>query len=418
MHLNTPSGATAPVVDATRGHFLPLIIPHWGCITSEACLGNSTAREFYYALGGRGRTGATLAYSLTDPSGTIVATASTGAATITDNGDGWYTTLVAGSALGNPGAYLESWTGTYTDVVAYTINESHQFLALVQPDPQKTRRDLRWDAALELDDLLTGTMSSDSGTTLVDNTLQNVYNDDYWKGGELYIYAAATGRYQSRRITGSTGSSGTFTVPTWTNTPATGVLYEAHRPGKPTTAEYNRALNRAIEDAIQQGAKLTATFTLTAFNDTVGSVWRAYQPYEYPLPVGLILVGDAWVQDTNDSLLRWRLLHWDAQDTYWQPDLALVAGRRLVRYPQAYNGYQLRLEGQFVPTLLDRDDWFCDVDPSWIVTRALMYLDAKAIRAQALDRDAAAQRTGVWAQATQNSYPVYTPPLNNAKMVV
>lgn len=385
---------------------------------SEALLGTTAQRELYYELAGRARTGAVLAYVLYDPTGASVATATTGAGSVVDNQDGWYSVAVSGSAFLLPGAYRELWTGTYTDVTAYNIREERQFLVVAQPDPKKTRRELRWDCAAALDDDQRGAMSSATSTTLVDNTLANVYNHDYFNGGELYIFAAGTGRYQSRRITDYEGDNGRFIVPTWTATPATGVLYEAHKPGKPTVEQYNRAINRAIEDAIEQGARLTATFQLTAFNDTVSDTWRAYQPYEYPLPAGLVYVGDAWVQDTNDSLLRWSPLAWQDRDSYWAADLELVSGRRLVRYVNAMAGQQLRLEGQFLPTYLDRDDWYTDVPAGWLTNRALMYLDARGIQSPALDRSAAAQRTGVWANATQSPSAVYVPPLVNGMRVI
>ena len=69
-------------------------------------------------------------------------------------------------------------------------------------------------------------------------------------------------------------------------------------------------------------------------------------------------------------------------------------------------------------TLFERDDWYCDVSPSWVVNRACFYLDARRIESPALDRGASAQRTGVWANTTQNVSPVYTPPLPNSVRVM
>ena len=194
-----------------------------------------------------------------------------------------------------------------------------------------------------------------------------------------------------------------------------GSYYEVHK--RFSVARYNRAIAQALGDAIDQGAKLTVLVELPPFTDTAGDPWAAVAPYEYPLPAGLVIVGDAWAQDTADALLRWRPLHWEPPDGLRRADLYLVPGRRLVRVPGARAGVKLRLAGQLLPGALGRDDAYCDVSPGWLRSRALYYLDASRIQSPALDRDAAAQRTGVWAAASQSALAVYVAPLPNGRRV-
>jgi len=76
--------------------------------------------------------------------------------------------------------------------------------------PPKGWRWMKRIHSLALAITYTGTASSGSATTLVDDSLEDTYDDDFFNGYSIYI-KAGTGVGESATITDYTGSSGTFT---------------------------------------------------------------------------------------------------------------------------------------------------------------------------------------------------------------
>lgn len=114
-----------------------------------------------------------------------------------------------------------------------------------------TRQALRERISRRLDDLVSGTASGGTTTTMTDTGDIDRYptTPQYFLGAEVTI-VAGTGATQSRHVTthSKTGGTVTLTVPTWT-APSTDSDYEIHKIGGRgfTYDQYNDAINSAVD---------------------------------------------------------------------------------------------------------------------------------------------------------------------------
>lgn len=157
---------------------------------------------------------------------------------------------------------------------------------------------LRIRIARLLGDNVSGTATSGSTTTLVDTAeLVNYAGTAAGMGDALfgsYVYIwGGTGAGQERRISSNTQSSGTITVPTWTQ-PSTDSTYEIHSQWR--VADYNAAINMAINDCIGDGGALVtqvADVSITMTDDNTSASYYltlpvALRTIKYVIPEGPI----------------------------------------------------------------------------------------------------------------------------------
>lgn len=107
--------------------------------------------------------------------------------------------------------------------VRYVNNGIRMFIA---DAPPKGWRWMKRIHSLAMAVTYTGTASSGSSTTLVDDDLEDTYADDFFNGYDIYI-TAGTGVGESATITNYTGASGTFefTALSGASTPDTTTKY-------------------------------------------------------------------------------------------------------------------------------------------------------------------------------------------------
>jgi len=157
---------------------------------------------------------------------------------------------------------------------------------------------LRIRIARLLGDNVSGTATGGSTTTLVDTAeLVNYAGTTAGMGDALfgsYVYInGGTGSGQERRISSNTQSSGTITVPTWL-APSTDSTYEIHSQWR--VADYNAAINTAINDCIGDGGALVtqvADVSITMTDDNTSASYYltlpvALRTIKYVIPEGPI----------------------------------------------------------------------------------------------------------------------------------
>lgn len=332
----------------------------------DALAGVSCTRVYQLILNGRPQSGATVAYSLTGPTGTAITLQSS---TVTDNGDGTYSVSLDGSAdIPNPGTYTERWSGSYA---GQDLRATGPVLVGADAGDAVTRRELRWDTARQLDDLWLGTVTATGATSVTVPELAAPLNE--WEGHELYVYAG-TGRGQTRRVTASGDWTGVLTVPAWTTQP-TGAGIEGHRRFR--VDEYNAALTRAVRQARGVWVEMEDR-----------SLVQVSGQQEYAIPAGMVWLSA--VETLSDSSTdTWLALQRAAGE--WDAGAGTL---RLLNGASA--GVRMRLTGWRRPQRLDYDEQFADLDPAYLVDAACALLTASEIRSPALDRQAAAQTSAYW----------------------
>lgn len=331
----------------------------------DAIAGVSATRVYQLILNGRPQSGATLTYSLWDPTGAVALNA----VAVTDVGDGTYTRALDGTDdIPDAGTYRELWLGSYA---GQDLRAAGPVLVGSDAGQAVTRRELRWEVARQLRDLWLGTATAVTATTVTVPELSTVQNE--WMGHELYVYAG-TGVGQTRRVTASGDFTGVLTVPTWTTQP-TGASIEAHK--KYTVDAYNGALRRAVREARGVYVEMEDRSLLQA-SDTM----------EYTIPTGLLWLATVETQDSADSDSWTPLLRDDGDWTASAGLLRLAAG--------GSTDVRMRLRGYRAPQQLDYDEQYADLDPAYLVDKAASLLTASDIRAAALDRQAAAQQSAYW----------------------
>ncbi|HXU82495.1 MAG TPA: hypothetical protein VN914_13930 [Polyangia bacterium] len=342
----------------------------------DALAGVSATRVYQLTLNGRPTAGATMTYSLWDPEGAVVRTASPAA----DGGDGTYSVALDGTDdLPVPGTYREAWLGSYSGL---DLNATGPVLVGSDSGEAITRRALRWDVARQLQDLWLGTATDSSINIGLDPSItvpELVTVQNEWMGHEIYGYAG-DGRGVTRRVTASGDFDGRIYVSSLGALDA-GTAIEAHK--RFTVDQYNAALRRAVREA--RGAWID-------MEDR--SLLQVNGQQEYRLPAGMLWLTTVETLDAADSD-SWTPLfrtagEWDASAGTLR---LAVAGTTDVR---------MRLRGYRLPQSLDYDEQYADLPQSYLVDRAASLLAASAIRAPALDRSAAAQLAGLWTvQAVQ-----------------
>lgn len=153
-----------------------------------------------------------------------------------------------------------------------------------------TRPALRRRIATALqDDLVHGTATAGTSTTLVDTNLLGNYSDDSFNGAWIRINAG-TGVGQERAITDFVGSTSTITVGyAWGTTPDATSVYEIHR--RFSAAQYDAAIDQAIRRSrwsMLHDIQLKRDLTNCAIGNPLFTEWNSAAT----LP-------DGWVNDTT-----------------------------------------------------------------------------------------------------------------------
>lgn len=146
-----------------------------------------------------------------------------------------------------------------------------------------------------LGDLVTGTATSGSTTTLVDTNELTAYSDDKLIGYHVYIYGG-TGIGKERYITDSVQSTGTITVATWTQ-PSTDSTYEIHRTWR--VGHYNDAINQAINDIRGDGGALVTKAVDVSLSLLSNGTSTSYY---YTLPTGFKFVKELIMESATTSI--------------------------------------------------------------------------------------------------------------------
>lgn len=340
----------------------------------DALAGVSATRVYQLVLNGLPQSGASLTYTLTDPTGAAVTLQSS---TVTDNADGTYSVSLDGSAdIPTAGTYRELWAGSYggRDLRA----EGPFFVGSDAAGRAMTRRELRWAVADQLGDQWLGT-ATNAGVDLGPpvqffiTVPELVAPTNDWKGHEIYGYAGP-GLGVTRKVTASGNQTGVLYVASL-GALDTGTAIEAHK--RFTVAQYNFAL----QDAVRQARGVWVSTEDRSLLQVTGQT-------EYAIPAGLIWLATVETFDTDGSDTWTTLVRsagaWDA----WPGTLRLAsAGTDDVR---------MRLTGYRYPQGLDYDEQYADLDASYLIRSAASALNASQIRAPALDRASAAQAAAYW----------------------
>lgn len=239
----------------------------------DGLVGASQTRTINLAVAGVPLTGATVTYTLTDPTGDEVISAQAA----TDLGSGDYGYAVDGSEVAYSGLYRELWT------ITSGSNEYPQegWFLLGEWEPGLVPRwALRHRIATRLRDNTLGVFTTSSTTAPADTSRWEP--DDHWNGAEQYVYAG-TGRAQSRRLTDFANTGGVFTPAlAYSTAPAVGDRYELHT--RWTVEEYNLALATAVDEV--------RSYVLWPITH-VGTVVDTEQ-YEYDLPAPFQTLREVW----------------------------------------------------------------------------------------------------------------------------
>lgn len=323
-------------------------------------------------------TGATVTYTLVNPSGTTVRSA----VAATEVGAGLYTYALDGPTyVPTPGLYRRTW-----GVTKSSLNKDYAgyLLALYPQGPLVRRWELRHRIAQMLGDLRTGVSTgSNSTTTLKDTGV--VEGDNDWRSQWLYVYAG-TSRGDERQVTSFTQSGGIFTVGTaWTSTPDTTSRYELHR--RWSVADYNRAIDMAVQEA--------ATDYLLPITDESILVTDT-QTYEYVIPPMFYSVSEVWWEETSQTDPVWQRLN-NPKDQ-WR----VLTGRGVLRLPwPPSTTTRLRLIGQAQPTTMGFDDDFVTVPADYLRYKAAALLLAGQVHSAPNDPDAALSLYDRYQQAAE-----------------
>jgi hypothetical protein len=337
----------------------------------DAIAGVSCTRVYRLVINGLPQTGASLTYSLWDPEGAVALAA----VAVTDVGDGTYTRAIDGTDdIPTPGTYREQWLGSYAGL---DLQATGPVLVGSDAGDTVTRREIRWDAARQLDDLWLGTVTVSSfviGVATYLTVPELVAATNEWKGHELYVYAG-TGRGEARQIIASGDQDGEITTLVWTTQPAAGSAIEAHKRFR--VDQYNAAITRAIRQARGVWIEMEDR-----------SLLQVSGQYEYAVPAGLVWLASVETQDAADTD-QWTPLFRDTREwEAWPGTLRLPNG--------GSTDVRMRLKGWRRPQRLDYDEQYTDIDPAYLVDATVGLLAASEVRAPALDRQAAAQSAAYW----------------------
>lgn len=339
-------------------------------------------------------TGATVTYTLLDPSGTTVRTA---VAATEVGSTGLYTYTVDGPTyLLTPGLYRELWhvskSGLEKDYWSY-------LLVLYPQGPVVRRWELRHKLARMLGDLRLGVSTgSNTSTTLKDTGV--VEGDNDWRGAWLAVYAG-TSRGDERQVTSFTQTGGIFTAGTaWTSTPDTTSRYEVHR--RWSVADYNSAINDAVQEAANEYL-LPITDESVTVTDT--------QDYEYAIPAPFYAVSEVWWEETSQSAPVWQRL--SNQKQQWR----VLTGRGILRLPAPPSTTtRLRLLGQAQPTALGFDDDVVTVPADYLRYKAAALLLAGQVHSAPNDPDATLSLYDRYQQAAEGLLSRLRRPLRGTRV--
>ncbi len=152
----------------------------------------------------------------------------------------------------------------------------------------KTLYQIRHSVAYSLDDCITAICTSNGTTTTVIST-SLIRGDDYYNGWDCHFYLG-THKDTSREVTDFAASSDTLTItPAVTANTDTTDYFELHK--RFTTAQYNDAINRAVEMGKDEYL-LDKTDETTQLADAT---------YEYNVPSGFRYIGAIYQEDDNDT---------------------------------------------------------------------------------------------------------------------
>lgn len=125
---------------------------------------------------------------------------------------------------------------TYYQTILFDVVLHKLAITVVDSDIYKEQSEFR-----EKGESVTGTVTSATSTTLVDNNLK-VYLDNHWNGSEVTAQNPSTGAEQTRQVTDFAQSTGTLTVsPAWTSTPDSTYQYIIRRG-------YQKKIETAFEE--------------------------------------------------------------------------------------------------------------------------------------------------------------------------
>ncbi|MBM3120433.1 MAG: hypothetical protein FJ006_12985 [Chloroflexi bacterium] len=236
---------------------------------------------------------------------------------------------------------------------------------------------LRQSIAYSLDDCVTGTAEANStNSTLICSYL--IRGNGFYDGWDLHIYAG-TNQGQTREVTDSRESGTTLLVaPVFSNALTNNSQFELHKMF--TTAQYNDAINRAIEmgkdDYLLDLREESATLT----SDT----------YEYNCVSNFRYISALWLEDATDANTYYSTGYIDPRHYGIARGATPLLKFDEVGYPIGANltGKKLRIVGQSVQSALSNNTDTCKMPPEFIIqqSRAILLFnkgkDAEAQRAQ------------------------------------
>lgn len=229
----------------------------------------------------------------------------------------------------------------------------------------KTLYQLRQSVAYSFDDCIVAQVTSNGTTTTVIST-SLTKGDDYYNGYDCHFYLG-THKDISREVADFDSSTDTLTItPALANASDVTDYFELHK--KYTTAQYNDAINRAIElgKDVYLLDKKDESLTFTS------------GVYEYAVPNGFRYISQIYHEDINDD------------DTYYVSNLIdsrkwwivpVNSTNSLIKFADnAYSigsdldGKKMRIIGQCLQSNLSNDSDICNLPSEYVIqmARAIM----------------------------------------------
>jgi len=236
----------------------------------------------------------------------------------------------------------------------------------------RTRAQLRRQIADRFEDLVMLTATANGSTTTLLDTINVNAGTEHFNGREI-LFTSGTNDGLVRRITGTTSSTGTLTFAAVTASTATNDTADVYnRRGRGfTVAQYNRAINNAINDAYPLGMiEVVATVTNPAAFDA--------ETPEITVPASIIDVLELEYADSSGDyhvLPKAR-----RRGGYgWFADPASGQLRLHGRVAASADGLVLRIHGLGRQDELSSDSDTCALSPEYIVARAAYHLALGAV---------------------------------------